>query len=120
MRQKLKKFSKNRQYSFTASVVTVYAKHIMLGSVRTLDGKLLTDHAWVNVSRIVRAEHLKEGEKIRFSAHVHSYPRLNSGPMEDGYDFGLSQLRNIQRINGSAGGQLGTQITGILHGDVVK
>ena len=102
MRQKLKKFSKNRQYSFTATVVTVYPKHIMLGSVRALDGKLLTDHAWVNVSRIVRAEHLKEGEKIRFSAYVHTYPRLNCGPLEDKYDFGLSQLHSIRRIGCSA------------------
>ena len=99
MRKKLKKFSKNRQYSFTATVSIVYPRHILIHNVRSVEGEFLSDHMWLAASTRIRSKNLKEGDRIRFAAHIHTYDKNSNDQLMYQIDYGLSQIRNIKIIS---------------------
>ncbi|MBR1477169.1 MAG: hypothetical protein IJ608_04300 [Lachnospiraceae bacterium] len=93
MREKLKKIGSSERHSFTVTVKKYGTKRGFKGHVEktilfkdvTLKGKVVAEHVWAKVGKIIEEAELKPGDIITLNARVMPYMKGYKGHRDD-YD----------------------------------
>lgn len=81
--------------------------HLELKTIKTVEGEILTDHVWVEVSTNLILINYRKGDLIQFEARVRQYHK--GGHSFKGYyeerqeDYGLYRIRSCKNLTRSEG-----------------
>ena len=76
---------------------------LLVDVIRKSDGKYMTDHLWLNLTKSFEKADLKEGDKVQFDARVKEYTKGYRGRREDvycpiEYDYKLSYPTKVVKL----------------------
>lgn len=95
-RQRLKKMSKNRQYTFLATVSIINKYHIMIRNViNTEDNRIVAEHVWISANKHTDKLNLKVDDKIKFKGQIRDYWRGQRGDIT--VDFGIKHINSMMK-----------------------
>lgn len=95
-RQRLKKMSKNRQYTFLATVSIINKYHIMIRNViNTEDNRIVAEHVWISANKRTDKLNLKADDKIKFKGQIRDYWRGQRGDIT--VDFGIKHINSMMK-----------------------
>lgn len=98
-RIKLKKYSKNRNYTFYGTLAKKNGQNLLIKDVYDFETKkYITDHMWIHLKKNKFPHGIKIGEIVKFKGNIVKYIRINNDEFDEDFrDWGVGTIKQIER-----------------------